>query len=347
MSKVSIIIPVYNAEKFLNKCLDSVIEQTYKNIEVICVNDGSKDRSLEVLKEYQKKDERIVIIDKENAGVSEARNDGIRKSTGEYITFVDSDDWLEKDAIESMYNALIEKDVDVVRSNYCRNKNYEKNDITGDMCGLENKVIDTNWEDFVEIVLNKLLSGKVHCFVVLLMAKRDCVMKTSLFRSEIIMMEDVIFYNELFASVKNIYFLDKVTYHYYDNQKSCTRAPEYYKRNAENLLKVYEIICENINKDRYKEANRIEIFTAHVSNIIAGYIFSLYMELGKTKKELIDFIEDLLQSEKIKKLLKKTNLKLLPKHLAMPIMLLEKRKYKTLFVFYDLRIFMRTLKNRS
>lgn len=123
MSKVSIVIPVYNAELYISRCLDSIINQTYTDLEIICVNDGSKDNSLQILKKYQEKDERIFVIDKENAGVSEARNDAIKRSSGQYITFVDSDDWLEKDAIELMYKALIENNADVVRSNYYINKN--------------------------------------------------------------------------------------------------------------------------------------------------------------------------------------------------------------------------------
>ena len=113
MDKISIIIPVYNAEKYLEKCLDSVINQTYKNIEIICVNDGSKDNSLKILEEYAKKDERIKIITQENKGVSVARNTGIKAVSGEYIMFVDSDDKIELNACELSLNKILENNSDI------------------------------------------------------------------------------------------------------------------------------------------------------------------------------------------------------------------------------------------
>jgi glycosyltransferase involved in cell wall biosynthesis len=102
-SKVSVIVPVYNVEKYLIKCLDSIVNQTLQEIEIICVNDGSTDNSPKILKEYSLKDERIKIIDKENNGLGAARNTGIEAAKGEYIGFVDSDDWIELDAYEKLY----------------------------------------------------------------------------------------------------------------------------------------------------------------------------------------------------------------------------------------------------
>ena len=95
MNKVSIIVPVYNIEKYLAKCLDSLINQTLEDIEIICVNDGSTDNSAEILNEYAQKDCRIKIINQDNAGLSAARNTGINAANGEYIGYVDSDDWID------------------------------------------------------------------------------------------------------------------------------------------------------------------------------------------------------------------------------------------------------------
>ena len=99
--KVSIIIPIYNKEKYLSRCLDSVINQSYINIEIICINDGSTDNSFNIVKKYQKEDKRIILIEQENKGVSTARNKGIEISTGKYILFVDADDALETNAVET------------------------------------------------------------------------------------------------------------------------------------------------------------------------------------------------------------------------------------------------------
>lgn len=118
MAKISVIIPVYNTEKYLRRCLDSVCNQTLSDIEIICINDCSTDNSLEILQEYSAKDERIKVIDfKENKGAAVARNIGIDEAQGEYIGFVDSDDFVDLDFYEKLYNKAIETGADVVKGN--------------------------------------------------------------------------------------------------------------------------------------------------------------------------------------------------------------------------------------
>ena len=115
MTEVSIIIPVYNAEKYIRKCLDSVITQTLRNIEIICINDASIDNSLEILMEYSVKDTRLKIINNEkNIGVTKSRNIGLNNSLGEYIFFIDIDDWIEINYIESLYKLAYEYKTDAV-----------------------------------------------------------------------------------------------------------------------------------------------------------------------------------------------------------------------------------------
>ena len=114
---ISVIVPVYNIEKYLPRCIDSILNQTYKNWEAIFINDGSTDNSLKILEEYKRKNERIKIIDKKNAGSGAARNDGIESSKGKYIAFLDSDDWYEEDFLEKLYNNLIENNSDVSMCN--------------------------------------------------------------------------------------------------------------------------------------------------------------------------------------------------------------------------------------
>ena len=115
MKKVSIIVPVYNAEKYLDKCLDSLVNQTYKNIEIIVIDDKSTDNSLKVLEEYNKKNSNVVLIkNKKNMGIGYTRNVGIKKSNGDYLYFVDSDDYLDLDNIEKMMHEAQEKNSDFV-----------------------------------------------------------------------------------------------------------------------------------------------------------------------------------------------------------------------------------------
>ena len=116
--KITVIVPVYNVENYLRKCLDSIMGQTYKNIEIIVVNDGSTDASGQICQEYTQIDNRIVYIEKENGGLSEARNVGLDKMTGSYVTFIDSDDWAELDYVEILYKKIIEYQADISVGNY-------------------------------------------------------------------------------------------------------------------------------------------------------------------------------------------------------------------------------------
>lgn len=116
--KITIIVPVYNVEHYLDKCLDSLINQTYKNLEIIVINDGSTDNSGIICQEYAQKDNRIVYIEKENGGQSEARNMGLDRITGSYVTFVDSDDWVELNYVENLYKKITEYQADIAVGNY-------------------------------------------------------------------------------------------------------------------------------------------------------------------------------------------------------------------------------------
>lgn len=113
MERISVIIPVYNAEKFLRECLDSVINQTYKNVEIVAVNDGSKDGSLEILNEYSKKYPNVKVVDRENGGVCSARNVGLDNASGDYIAFLDSDDYLLYNALQTLYGDLTNNNADI------------------------------------------------------------------------------------------------------------------------------------------------------------------------------------------------------------------------------------------
>ena len=107
--KVSVILPVYNASDYLHQCMDSIVGQTLKDIEIICVDDGSTDNSLDILKEYEQKDKRVKVIQQKNAGAGAARNNGLSIATGEYLSFLDSDDFFEPDMLEKAYEKAKEE----------------------------------------------------------------------------------------------------------------------------------------------------------------------------------------------------------------------------------------------
>lgn len=123
MEKISIVVPVYNTAKYLKKCLDSIIKQTYRNIEVIVVDDGSPDESYTIYKTYSEADSRVTYIKKENAGVSEARNTGIDMATGDFIMFIDSDDWMELDGCEALIDEYHRRHAGLTLGDvYCTNE---------------------------------------------------------------------------------------------------------------------------------------------------------------------------------------------------------------------------------
>lgn len=129
MAKVSIIIPTYNVEMYLVECMESVIHQTLKDIEIICINDGSTDGSLEILKSYAQKDDRIVLVDKENGGYGIAMNIGLEKATGEYIGIVEPDDFVKLDMYESLYQIAKDNDLDFVKADFYRFKRTDEDDM--------------------------------------------------------------------------------------------------------------------------------------------------------------------------------------------------------------------------
>lgn len=252
--KISVIIPVYNVEKYLQKCLDSVINQTYKNLEIICINDGSPDNSGKILDEYAKKDSRIIVIHQENAGVSAARNRGLEIVTGEYIAFVDSDDWLEPECYELALNVLEnDKEVDLV--GYNADIINSRNDTNQDL--QRNK----NW--FTLPFVGKFeLSQKIAirmcgaCWIYLF--KASIIKNNKLKFSNYKFSEDFLFIFEYFAFVKNIYFLDKNLYNY--NLAPYSAMTKYSStQNPEYALDVYIEIFKEACKF-YKKAEKIDFF---------------------------------------------------------------------------------------
>lgn len=216
-SLISIIIPIYNVEKYLPKCLDSVISQTYTNIEIILVNDGSTDSSGSICDDYALKDSRIIVVHKENGGVSSARNMGLAKAEGEWVLFVDADDILPDDALEYYARIVKDEDVGMVLGGYieCKetgeiilsnNKSFEKKLSMLDCLKL---FYSTNKEEFQGYVCNRL-------------------MKLSIIRENRIKFNESIHFKEdgLFAVQYMVncslpcFISSKVVYHYYMHENS-------------------------------------------------------------------------------------------------------------------------------
>lgn len=211
MVDVSIIVPVYNTEEYLQKCLDSLTNQTLKNIEIICVNDGSTDNSLKILQDNAIKDNRIKIINQENKKQGAARNAGMQIAIGEYIGFVDSDDWVDFDFYEKLYSAAKKHSFDIALGTNVRvkkNINKKRLNIT------EEKEYTTVQEKFdVNIQWkNPCPTNKIY--------KRDLFISHNIRWSEGVYCEDRIFTLKAVYFANGIVTVPNVNYYYFDNPKS-------------------------------------------------------------------------------------------------------------------------------
>lgn len=207
---VSIIIPVYNVEKYINRCVDSIINQTYKNIEIILVDDGSTDSSKEICDNY-KVDNRVVVIHKRNGGLSSARNEGIKNANGDYIMFVDSDDYSEPNYVETMFNTIKELNSDLVVCGYYIE--YVKQKITKEIKPeSQNKVHDDS--NLKESIYNLQMSG---CFDVVWnkLYRKEILSKNSIvFEQTGMPMEDFIFNCEVFKNINKVVVIPELLHRY-------------------------------------------------------------------------------------------------------------------------------------
>ena len=262
---ISVIIPVYKVEKYLEKCVDSVINQTYDNLEIILVDDGSPDNCPKMCDEYAKKDKRIKVIHKENGGVGSARNKGIEKSTGDYITFVDSDDWIEKEFIHEMLDIANKYKADYVTCGYYRVYENKKEIINGN---LEEIVIDS--KEYVNKLLN-VQNG--YGFVHMKLIKKTKISNLR-FEEKLVVGEDALFNIQLCKNIEKIVIYNKPLYNYYFNTNSVVR--KYNNEYCNNYLKSMIYMSEYIRKN-YKSENVIQnlynYIAYHVLLICVNYCY--------------------------------------------------------------------------
>ena len=340
---VSIIIPVYNKENFLSKCLDSVINQSFKNIEIVCVNDGSTDNSINILRDYEKKDSRFLIIDKPNGGVSSARNEGIFKCSGEYIMFVDPDDYIELNAVELLYNNLIEQNVDMVKGNYCIHDGSYKSTAYLDMSKVNNKKILSNSDDFKNLVVSTLsLNNPLIGSVCTSLVKKSCILKTNLFNINLVLAEDRLFLRELMEHINSIFFVDIIVYNYFLNSSSCTVSTKNILRNAYNLISAIPLFESIVSKSKFRIPNELVNYNTNFLNGIINSFFVMYRN-KIPKEEIIKEIKKIITVDEVQKLFETADYSILSFHVKVPIKLIKKGHYNALFVFYWFRNFMRKL----
>ena len=251
---VSIIVPVYNSEDRLKYCVDSIINQTYENIEIILVNDGSTDNSKTICEEYEENDKRIIVVNKNNGGPNSARKEGFSRSKGDFVMFVDSDDWLSCDAISDLVGLFSKNNVDIIK--YCIVTEPSKN-IVGKILGDKNRTKILKKEDALFVLyssdnLNSLCSQ----------IYRRSVINAEDFYLDISHGEDYLTNIAIYKKIDRILIVNEVYYHYFDNNKSNTKTVDLnaINRNINEINNVYDIIMSDIRAHNFSDRDKSIIY---------------------------------------------------------------------------------------
>lgn len=294
LSNVSVVVPIYNAEKKLDKCINSLLNQTLNDIEIILVNDGSIDKSLEICKKYQKKDKRVVVIDKKNEGSIATRRKGVEVSNSNYIMFVDADDWIEHNTIEILYKELTQNSVDIVVCNIykvigngllIKQKNNSK-------YFSEDRIYNSE-EIKKELVVAYFYGHPFPANLVAKLYKKELLIHSGKYLKKIKFLGEDLYYNlEIFLKAGRVKIIDRSLYFYraggftskympylfddmiagYEIQKEV--IAEYYQETRENefkgisimLLNTFKTCLYNLFDSEFDERRIKEIIKSYLSN---------------------------------------------------------------------------------
>ena len=274
---ISVIIPVYNAKGTINRCLDSVLNQIYKNVEVICVDDESTDESLNICRDYQKSDSRVKIVEQKNGGVAAARNAGLEIAQGEYVTFIDQDDWLELGTYIKLVELAKNYNADMVVCNYSK-------DSTSESQKMENvepiqRIIKSRdelikyafyrekYRGFAAFVWNKLFRREM-------LVENGIIFDDSLKRGD-----DVLFYATVATVAQTTVYVDESFYHYVQREDSITHT-----KNAQNLDRLADILIGYERAIKILEDRKVETRSIDYMKCFYVYHASLLYEIAREER---------------------------------------------------------------
>ena len=311
---ISIIVPIYNAEKYLKQCVDSLVNQTYTNLEIILVNDGSKDSSKKICDEYAEKDTRITVIHKENEGVSETRNKGIDIANGSYIMFVDSDDWIEPDMCEVLFTSLSTHNVQSAMCSYVReypgkslpkilhfeNKVFSKEEFRRRLCGpVGEELRSPEGLDFYNAVWGKIYPAMA--------------IKNEKFTDlrEIGTSEDMLYNLSVFSNIESLVCVNKALYHYRKSVSSSITSV--YKSNLEKQWeKLHSKLLEKIKEDSFGKIFYSALNNRKALDIIGLGLNSIHGDASALEK--YKRVRHLLKNKDRRIALKRLKIKHMPIH---------------------------------
>ena len=280
--KISVIVPVYNTEKYLRKCVDSILAQTFTDFELLLIDDGSTDNSGKICDEYALKDNRVKVIHKENGGVSRARNLGIDNAQGEYLSFIDSDDYIRPDMYAELVAVADKYNVDLAVSDIELNGRILTNKTPAERKLEKQEIHDTVLPYFTQS--NNTGAG---AYTTMLIKRSVLIENTVRFYEDFAFQEDLMFVINVYANISSMYYLPKTFYEY--TTHSTGLYASYRKKDGENFVKARNIILSLIKK-YYIAIDVLNFNTGYLYNISWFTFRTLRLKDKEEKNQLIDTV---------------------------------------------------------
>lgn len=308
---ISVIVPIYNTEKYLKRALNSLLKQTYQDLEILLIDDGSTDSSLKICQEYAKKDYRIKVFHQENKGVSVVRNFGLSVAKGEYISFLDSDDYMEPNMLQTLYQNLIDTESDISVCHYQKFKDQISHiqvkkivKVLEPLQALEDIISDGLLTNFL---WNKLFKKSVFCSFAFPVNK---------------IYEDVYIMPKLLEQAKKICYTNLILYYYYQREDSYVNY--YSKEKNDNYLEV----CHEV----YRQLLKYEILNDKLKAYRIFYIYSAFLQLAKSNLYHVMFDKNMNQEY----IYFRKNIKYLQRNFSLKRKLLIYALYMHRILFYQI-----------
>ena len=284
--QVSVIVPVYNMENYLSNCINSILDQTFSDFELILVNDGSQDSSNEICNEFARKDNRIIVIHKKNEGVSSARNTGLNKAIGKYVCFVDSDDTVDNDYIEKMYQLAVDNNADLTICGLKMFSNGKQTDFGSDNFGLY-KI-----DNFKMLFLDLLKSSYLN-FVFSKLYKSEMIKNEVYFDQSIDIGEDTLFILKVLNKIQRVYISNDKPYNYYLHGTT-TLTHKFRKNKYQILLSTHKKIEDVANKWNLNNPEHYQILIQRYFDFTIPCIMSINMSTHYlTINQKLQYINDI------------------------------------------------------
>lgn len=281
--KISVIIPVYNGEKYLPQCLDSLINQTFKDFEIICVNDGSTDKSLEILGEYSQKDLRVKIINQKNSGAAEARNNGLANASGDYLSILDCDDFFDLNMFELLYNHAVKYDAEIT---FCKGRTFDdKTKVIREIENIKFDILPDKEAFSAKDVADYIFQIDINwCW--------DKLYKASFIRQNNFMFQTTQVHNDSFfaayplTKAQRMSVLDKTLYTYRINVDTSVTASSKRKKYPVSFYETLVLLKDSLIKD-----NTFELFKQSFANFAIDIFCGYYQFVDIKFKE--DYLKNL------------------------------------------------------